>query len=361
MHERRIQTRFEAPAVWYSQVPLFARGAHAMEIKKPYLLFLGDAPDDLAAKTAIGVYEWCPDDCVGQLRLPDCVPKLDLPELTIEDAVAHGARTVLIGVANRGGVIPDTWQATLAEALNRGMDLASGLHTRLDSVPAIAQAAAQNGRALHDVRHFDGELPIGNGRPRSGRRILTVGTDCSVGKMYTALALHQGLKARGATSEFKATGQTGIFIEGSGVPVDAVVSDFISGAVEALCPAQADDHWDVIEGQGSLFHPSYAGVSLGLLHGAQPDYLVLCHEPTRTHMRGLPDQPLPSLQRCLEANIAAAKIVREDIRCAGVAINTRALSDDEAEKLLARTEDELGLPCTDPVRQGVERIVDDLL
>ena len=332
-----------------------------MEIPKPYLLFLGDAPDDLAAKTAIGVYEWCPEDCVGQLRLPGCAPKLDIAELDIEAAAANGAKTVLIGVANRGGVIPDSWQSTLVDALERGMDLASGLHTRLDSVPAIAEAAERNGRSLHDVRHFDGDLPIGNGRPRSGRRILTVGTDCSVGKMYTALALHRGLKARGVPSEFKATGQTGIFIEGSGISVDAVVSDFISGAVEELCPASPDDHWAVVEGQGSLFHPSYAGVSLGLLHGAQPDYLVLCHEPTRTHMRGLPDQALPTLERCLEANLAAARVVREDTRCAGVAINTRALSDDDADRVLKRTEDELGLPCIDPVRHGVERIVDDLL
>lgn len=332
-----------------------------MEIKKPYLLFLGDAPDDLAAKTAIGVHEWCPDDCVGQLRLPGCVPKLDLPELDIADAVAKGAKTVLIGVVNRGGVIPQSWSTTLVDALQSGMDLASGLHTRLDSVPEILEAARANGRELHDVRHYGGALPIGNGAPRSGRRLLTVGTDCSVGKMYTALALYRAINARGAPSAFRATGQTGIFIAGSGVPVDAVVADFISGAVEDLCPAQPDDHWDLIEGQGSLFHPSYAGVSLGLLHGAQPDCLVLCHEPTRTHMRGLPHQPLPSLAECLETNLRAAHLVRKDCRFVGVAINTKALDDAEANTLLRRTEDELGLPCIDPVRSGVEPIVSQLL
>lgn len=332
-----------------------------MEIQKPYLLFLGDAPDDLAAKTATGVYEWCPEDCIGQLRLPGCSPKLNLPELSIEDAASLGARTVLIGVVNRGGLIPENWQSTLVEALDKGMDLASGLHTRLDGVPAIVEAARRNGGMLHDVRHFDGALPIGDGQLRSGHRILTVGTDCSVGKMYTALAIHRGLKAKGAPCEFRATGQTGIFIEGTGISVDGVISDFISGAVEKLCPAKPDDHWDVIEGQGSLFHPSYAGVSLGLLHGAQPDYLVLCHEPTRTHMRGLPNQPLPSLTSCLQANIEAAKVVRDDTRCVAVSVNTRNLEASVAEQVLRRAEDEVGLPCVDPVKDGVDRIIDELL
>ena len=332
-----------------------------MELKKPYLLFLGDAPDDLAAKTAIGVHAWCPDACVGQLRLPGCVPRLELPELDVEDAVAKGARTVLIGVVNRGGVIPPSWQATLVEALERGMDLASGLHTRLSSVTAIADAAHRTGRSLHDVRHFDGPLPIGNGQPRSGRRLLTVGTDCSVGKMYTALAVHRELLARGIQSDFKATGQTGIFIHGAGISVDAVVADFISGATEQLCPAQPDDHWDIVEGQGSLFHPSYAGVSLGLLHGAQPDSLIMCHEPTRTHMRGLPNRSLPGLQSCMEANLAAAKVVCSDTRFVGVSINTQGLDEAAALALLTSTENALSLPCVDPVRNGIGRIVDGLL
>jgi uncharacterized NAD-dependent epimerase/dehydratase family protein len=332
-----------------------------MEIAKPYLLFFGDAPDDLAAKTSIGVFEWCPDDCVGQIRLPGCVPRVDLPELDIADAVARGARTVLVGVVNRGGVISDSWAATLVEALENGMDLASGLHTRLSSVPAIVEAAKKHGRQLHDVRHFDGNLPIGTGNPRSGRRLLTVGTDCSVGKMYTALAIHRELLKQGVRSDFKATGQTGIFIAGNGISVDAVVADFISGAIEELCPSQPDDHWDLVEGQGSLFHPSYAGVSLGLLHGAQPDSLVLCHEPTRTHMRGLPNQSLPSLRECMDANLAAAKIVRDDARFVGIAVNTRALDAQAANACLSRIEDELGLPCVDPVRTGVERIVEGLV
>ena len=332
-----------------------------MSINLPYLLFFGDAHDELAAKTAIGVYQWRPEACVGQLRLPDCVPSVDLPELTVAEGWERGARTLLVGVVNRGGVFAQDWIDTMVGAIEIGMDVASGLHTRLGDIPAVAEAARRCGRSLHDVRHPEGPFRIGTGEPRSGRRLLTVGTDCSVGKMYTSLSVHRALEARGVDSHFRATGQTGIFIEGSGVAVDALVSDFMSGAVEQLCPAAHDDHWDLVEGQGSLFHPSYAGVSLGLLHGAQPDTLVLCHEPTRTHMRGLPGRPLPDLRSCIEANLAAARLVSPRARFAGVSINTKDLGPEEAQALLEKSEDELGLPCIDPARDGVARILDAIL
>lgn len=333
-----------------------------MDINPPYLLFLGDAEDALAAKTAIGVYQWRPEACVGQLRLPGCAPAIDLPELSVAEGRERGARTLLVGVVNRGGVFGRDWIDTMVEALGAGMDVASGLHTRLEDVPEVAEAARRHGRRLHDVRHSRERFPIGTGEPRTGRRLLTVGTDCSVGKMYTTLALYRGFEARGVDAHFRATGQTGIFIEGSGVAVDALVSDFMSGAIEQLCPANGERHWDLIEGQGSLFHPSYAGVSLGLLHGAQPDTLVLCHEPVRTHMRGLPGRPLPDLRSCIEANLAAARVVSPGVRFAGVAINTKDQTAGEAEALLRRTEDELGLPCVDPSRgNGVEPLLDAIL
>ena len=332
-----------------------------MSINLPYLLFFGDAWDDLSAKTAIGVYQWRPDACVGQLRLPGCVPSVDLPELTVAEGWERGARTLLVGVVIRGGVFSQAWIDTMVAALEAGMDIASGLHARLGDIPAIADAARRCGRRLHDVRHPEGHFPIGTGEPRSGRRLLTVGTDCSVGKMYTTLCLHRASGARGVDCDFRATGQTGIFIEGSGIAVDAIVSDFMSGAIEQLCPAADDDHWDLIEGQGSLFHPSYAGVSLGLLHGAQPDTLVLCHEPTRTHMRGLPGRALPDLASCIEANLAAARVVSDDVRFAGVSINTKDIEAKAARSLLESSEKELGLPCIDPARDGVDRIVDAIL
>src|SRR5712671_1166722 len=268
----------------------------AVTLRTPYLLFIGDAPDQLAAKTAVVIACWRPEICLGQLRLPGCKADLGLPDMTIEEAATAGVRTVIVGTTNRGGVLGDGWEGLLVRAMELGMDLASGLHHRLADIPALREAASRLGRQIADVRHPTREFAVGNGVKRPGKRLLTVGTDCSIGKMFTALALERAMRGRGLKADFRATGQTGIFLAGDGVSIDAVVSDFVSGAVEWLSPANDPDHWDLIEGQGSLFHASYAGVSLGLLHGAQPDVLVLCHEPTRTHMRGLPHYPLPGLK-----------------------------------------------------------------
>jgi uncharacterized NAD-dependent epimerase/dehydratase family protein len=331
-----------------------------VEIRTPYLLFLGDAHDQLAAKTSAGVAHWRPEWCIGQFRLPGCGADLGLPDVTIEEAASRGAKTVIVGIANRGGVIAENWLPSLLLALDRGMDLASGLHRRLSDVPQLKECAARLGRQLSDIRHPTHEFEVASGKKRSGKRLLTVGTDCSLGKMYTALAIEREMRKRGMKADFRATGQTGILIAGSGVSVDAVIADFISGATEWLTPANDDDHWDIVEGQGSLFHPSYAGVSLGLLHGAQPGVLVMCHEPTRTHMRGLPHYPLPSLRECIDANVAAARLTNPEVRCAGISINTSALDASTADSLLKQTEDAFGLPCVDPVRGGVAAIVDRL-
>ncbi|KAA3623599.1 MAG: DUF1611 domain-containing protein [Proteobacteria bacterium] len=330
------------------------------EIRQPYLLFLGDAPDRLAAKTAIGVYDWRPGACVGQFRLPGCAPDLGIEDLGIAEAANRGALTLMVGVVNRGGVVPDNWLEPMLAALEAGMDIASGLHTRLGSIPALADAATRLGRELIDARIPRDSYPIATGAPRPGHRLLTVGTDCSVGKMYTSLAIEAEMKARGWKADFRATGQTGIFIAGGGVPVDAVVSDFISGSVEQLCPANDPEHWDIVEGQGSLFHPSFAGVSLGLLHGAQPDCLVLCHEPTRTHMRGLPHQPLPGIQECIETNLKAARLVSDNPRFVGISVNSFHVEPGERENLLSRLEDEFGMPCVDPMVTGVAALVDNI-
>src|SRR4029077_9321091 len=165
---------------------------------------------------------------------------------------------------------------------------------------------------------------------------LTVGTDCSIGKMFTAPALQKEMRARGLNADFRATGQTGIFIAGDGVSIDAVVSDFVSGAVEWLCPAADPDHWDLIEGPGSLFPASYAGVPLALIPGAQPDALVVCHEPTRTHMRGLRHYPLPDLKLCIKRNVEAAQLTNSAARCVGVSVNTGALDAAAAQDYLWR-------------------------
>jgi uncharacterized NAD-dependent epimerase/dehydratase family protein len=332
-----------------------------MIIRRPYLMFLGNAPDQLAAKTAQGIVQWRPEWCAGQLRLTGCAADLGLGDMSLDQAAAAGVKTVIVGVANRGGVLADDWVPLLADALGRGMDLASGLHQRLSDVPILAAAAARHGRQLIDVRHPTRDFAVGTGAKRPGRRLLTVGTDCSIGKMYTALALEKAMRARGLAADFRATGQTGIFIAGSGVSVDAVVADFIAGAVEYLSPAADPGHWDLIEGQGSLFHASYAGVSLGLLHGAQPDALVMCHEPTRRHMRGLPHFALPALEDCIAANLQAARLTNPAVRCVGIALNTAALGNAAAADLLAETADRHRLPAVDPLRGGVDAIVDRLV
>jgi len=332
-----------------------------MAIAHPYLLFLADAPDQLAAKTAQGIVHWRPDWCLGQLRLPGCKADLGIRDMSVEEAAKAGAKTMIVGVANRGGTVGGAWLTTLLEALDRGLDLASGLHRRLSAIPELQDRASARGRQLFDVRHPTRDFDVASGVRRPGKRLLTVGTDCSVGKMYTSLALEKEMKERGMKADFRATGQTGIFIAGEGVSIDAVVADFISGAVEWLAPANEPDHWDLIEGQGSLFHASYAGVSLGLLHGAQADALVMCHEPTRPHMRGLPDYRLPDLASCIAANEQAARLTNPDARCVGISVNTAGLDKEAAGALLKEIEAGLGLPTVDPFRTGVASIVDRLV
>ncbi|MEH6476848.1 MAG: N-acetyltransferase DgcN [Sneathiella sp.] len=329
-------------------------------MQHPYLMFLGDVPDQLGAKTAQGIVDWRPEWCLGQMRLPGCQADLGIKDITIKDAAENGTKTMVIGIVNSGGFLPPHWIDSIIEAMEAGMDIASGLHIRLSSIPELEQAAGRLGRQLFDVRHPSEDVPTGKGTPRSGKRLLAVGTDCSVGKMYTTLAIEKEMKARDIKCDFRATGQTGIFIAGTGISIDAVVADFISGAVEVLSPENDADHWDIIEGQGSLFHPSFAGVSLGLLHGAQADALVLCHEPTRAHMRGIPHQQLPDLKECMALNLITARLTNKDAKFVGISINTSGLSVEEGDKLLQDLEKEHGLPCVDAYRTGVASIVDAL-
>ncbi|MEQ8483453.1 MAG: N-acetyltransferase DgcN [Pseudomonadales bacterium] len=324
-------------------------------------MYLGNAVDDLAIKTARGLAYWRPEWCIGQYRGPDCRTALDLPDMSFADAKAAGADTMVLGVANAGGTLSPDMREHVIAALDAGLNVASGLHTRLVSIPDAAAAAERGGRTLFDARWFPHPISVGKGAPRAGRRLLTVGTDCSVGKMYATLAIERAMRERGVAADFRATGQTGILIAGGGVPIDALVADFISGGAEWVSPSRDDGGWDLIEGQGSLFHPSFAGVSLGLLHGAQADALVLCHEPGRPHMRGLPAYPLPDLKVCIEANLAAARLTNPDVVMVGVAVNTSKLSADAAVDVCKEIEAALDLPCQDPVTMGVDRIVDRLL
>jgi uncharacterized NAD-dependent epimerase/dehydratase family protein len=238
--------------------------------------------------------------------------------------------------------------------------LASGLHNLLNDEPDLVAAAEKHGRTLFDVRIPTVDYPIANGKKRSGKRCLAVGTDCSVGKMYTALAMDKTMRERGMKSTFRATGQTGILITGGGVPLDAVIADFMAGSVEYLTPDNDDDHWDLIEGQGSLFHVSYSGVTMALVHGGQPDALILCHEPTRPHMRGLPDYTPPSLEQVRDVALTLARVGNPACQVVGVSVNTQHMSDADARAYLAQVESDMGLPATDPFRYGADKLVDAL-
>jgi uncharacterized NAD-dependent epimerase/dehydratase family protein len=332
-----------------------------VNIASPYLLLIGDARSHIIAKTAIGIAYWRSDLVAGQFRFDREAFDLGLPDLSIDAAAARGVRTLVVGVAPLGGELPEPWIDTIVAALRAGLDVANGLHTRLREIPRIRAAAEATGRQVFDVRHPTERIPLGTGQRRSGKRLLTVGTDCAVGKMYTSLAIDRALRERGLRSDFRATGQTGILIAGSGIAVDAVVSDFVAGATEQLSPANDPDHWDLIEGQGSLFHPAYAGVSLGLLHGSQADAIVLCHEAGRTHINGIKGYPLPDLQTCIDTNLQLGRLTNPNIRCVGIGINTSKLQSDAALRLLQETSARMGLPCVDPVRTGVWPIVDYLL
>ena len=330
-------------------------------LAKPYLLFLGDVESEVFAKTAFGIRDWSGESVVGQWRLPGCAVDLGLTDYDAPAAVAAGARSMIVAVASIGGILPDRWIPSLLSALRSGLDLVSGLHVRLSDIPQVADAAAELGRTLHDVRHADLPLMVANGRKRTGKRALTVGTDCSVGKKYTALAIDAELRRRGVSSDFRATGQTGIMISGGGVAVDAVVADCISGAAERLSPAASNDHWDVIEGQGSIIHPAYAGVTLGLLHGSQPDAMILCHDPARLEIHGFAGYTIPSVTAAIEAYLPLARLTNPAAQFVGVSLNTGKLTAGERDAALRAAEAETGLPSCDPIKTGVATVVDRLL
>ncbi|NYT43192.1 DUF1611 domain-containing protein [Sphingomonas sp. R-74633] len=329
----------------------FGARSTALVLPQPYLLFLGDTTEPGYAKTAFGLRDWAGDKCVGEFACGATVTT-GLPSLTPAEAAAQGARGLVIGVANPGGVIPASWRKSLVEALEAGLDIVSGMHVRLSDIPELAEAAALLGRRLIDIRVPPLDVPVASGRKRSGKRLLTVGTDCALGKKYTALALARAFEARGIDTSFRATGQTGIMIAGGGMPMDAVVSDFEAGAAEVLSPDADPAHWDVIEGQGSLAHPAYAAVSLGLLHGSQPDIFVVCHEPGRTEMLGTAGYKVASIEEIIDLTTALGRRTNPNIRCGGVSFNTSALGEAEALEVMASESARLGLPVADPVRGG---------
>ena len=328
-----------------------------IKLKAPYLILLGEDEDPTYAKTGLGLVQWRPDLVAGQLRFSKLAVDLGVPDMTIEEAVYHRVGSLVIGVAPRGGIVPETWFETIEKAARYGLDIVNGLHLKLNDFPSIVEAAGKSGARLIDIRVPPANLPVGNGKKRSGKRLLTVGTDCASGKKYTALALEQAMRKVGMNATFRATGQTGIMIAGEGIPIDAVPADFISGAAELVSPDNDESHWDIIEGQGSLFHPGYAGVSLGLLHGSQPDAFVVCHDASRKFISGWEHYPLPAIQECIDMHILLGKRTNPNIRCVGISVNTSKIPTGLREEYLENLSKETKLPCVDPLIDGCDTIV----
>jgi uncharacterized NAD-dependent epimerase/dehydratase family protein len=280
----------------------------------------------------------------------------DIPIVaSVEEGVSRGADALLVGIAVPGGGIPAEAHAAIRQSIERGMDIWNGLHAFVADDPELGPLARARGVTLHDVRRPPRELPVGAGRVRDLDQtvVLAVGTDANIGKMTVMLQLQAGLRERGARAQFAATGQTGIFIEGWGVCVDAVVADFIAGAAEAVTiQAARDADIVLVEGQGSILHPGYSGVSLGLLHGSLPHALIACHQPTRETFRHNPWLRIPPLADVIALHEAMAAPLRQ-ARTIGVSLNTADLSDRDARDVIARVADETGLPTTDPVRYDV--------
>ena len=332
-------------------------------LPSPYLLFLGDTTDPGYAKTAFGLRDWAGERCVGEYALPDATVSTGLSRLTPAEARQRGARALVIGVANSGGFIAASWIPALEQALEAGLDIISGMHSRLADMPGLARLADRLGRRLIDIRTPPEGIPVGTGLKRSGKRLLTVGTDCALGKKYTALAIARAFARRGLDVDFRATGQTGIMIAGAGIPMDAVISDFAAGAAEMLSPDAPEDHWDVIEGQGSILHPGYAGVSLALLHGSQPDRFVVCHDPRRTRLLGDEEFAVPPVEEIIDLTVRLGARTNPNIRCAGISLNTSALSEADAAALCESESVRLGVAVADPMRGGpaFERLIDACL
>jgi uncharacterized NAD-dependent epimerase/dehydratase family protein len=329
--------------------------------EQPCLLFLGDVTDPDDAKTAFGLRDWAGAHCVGQYRFSGAAVDLGLQDMTPTEAHIAGARSLIVGVAPMGGKIASSWIDPFTAALEAGLDIVSGMHSKLGNITILNESAKRLGRRLIDLRHNDRDWPVGTGLKRGGKRLLTVGTDCALGKKYTAMALAQAFAARGLPATFRATGQTGIMISGGGCAIDAVIADFIAGAAETISPDAVANHWDIIEGQGTILHPAYAGVSLGLLHGSQPDAFVVCHDPVRAHLSGMPHMPVPSVEQIAALTVELGRVTNPAIRCVGVSLNLSRVPIEQRARLLTEYAERLSVPAFDPMLGGIDAVVDHLL
>ena len=335
--------------------------------EKRYLILAEEfSHDPHYAKTARGVMRYRRDDVVAMLdskragESEDGVPIVG----TVDEALAFGPNTALVGVVTQGGRFPGDWQELLKSCVSHGLDLENGLHVRLRDIPSLTELAAEHGAELRDLREPPPDLSTATGENLEvdATIVLTVGSDCAIGKMTAICELDLEARRRGLKSVFVPTGQTGVAIAGWGISVDAVVSDFLAGAAERLVVEggkRGDLLW--VEGQGAILHPIYSGVTVGLMHGSAPHLYVLCHEVGRTVVEGDPtESPILSLSELVDLHERMSLKLRP-AKVAAIALNTSTVSEDEAREAIAAAEEETGLAADDPVRFGAERLLDAVL
>jgi uncharacterized NAD-dependent epimerase/dehydratase family protein len=334
--------------------------------KRYLILAEGKSGDAHYGKTMRGVVAYSPHPTVAIVdsgRAGETYEEIPIVG-SVEEGLAYEPDTALVGVATQGGLFPPAWRELLKESIAAGLDVENGLHEFLSDDPEIADLAAKRGVELRDLRKPPPGLsvPTGDNLRVQAKIVLTVGSDCAIGKKTVAIELDRAARALGLKSEFVPTGQTGIAIAGWGIAVDAVVADFLAGAAEWLVVEGARRGGDLlfVEGQGALVHPAYSGVTMGLLHGSAPHALVLCHRAGAEVVEGYPDHPLPSLAELVELHERASLPLRP-ARVAGIALNTRGLGDEDARLAAAAAEAETGLPADDPVRFGGDTLLDAVL
>jgi uncharacterized NAD-dependent epimerase/dehydratase family protein len=317
-----------------------------VNLPTPYLVFLGDAEDYKQAKVACGLVEWRPELCVGQMRMPDCKVDLGLPERGFAEAQSLGVKTFVIGISPFTRELPDSYCDIIVTAMEHGFNIANPLHAKLPE--DLQYQAYVNGVEIFNFRHRDMVYPKGTGEKRTGLRLLTVGTDCACGKKFTALTIHRALQQAEAKTTFRSTGQTGFLISNSGINNDTIQADFLSGAAEWLSPDNEPDHWDIVEGQGALSHPSFGAGSLSLIHGTQPDVIIMCHEPGRKTHRGV-EKALPEISGEIALVLTLARRNNPNVRLGGISLFTRDFEDkDRLGNYMDRLREHFKVPVFDP-------------
>ncbi len=334
--------------------------------KKYLVLAEGRSGDEHYGKTMRGIVHYAPDPVVAILdseRAGETYRGIPIVA-TVEEAMRYEPTTATVGVATQGGRFPPAWRELLKDSIRAGLDLESGLHEFISDDHELSELAREHGVELRDLRKPPPELsvPTGENLQVPAKIVLTVGSDCAIGKKTVAVELDLAARNRGLKSVFVPTGQTGIAIAGWGIAIDAVVADFLAGAAERLVVEGSQRGGELlwVEGQGSLAHPAYSGVTMGLIHGSAPHAYVFVHKARATHVEGYPDHPLPDLRELIDLHERASLQLRP-ARVAAVALHTGALGEDDARAEIARIGKETGLPTDDPVRFGADTLLDAVL